>query len=324
MRARRLQLVRVFAVLLLLLGILLISPWWTWHAVAGRSRDVVIPAGTTLSGAAGRLDAAGLIQSAWQFRLLARLFGEHKPIKAGVYRFVEGQGWSDYLRRMQRGDVIALRITIPEGMPSVLVRERLLATPNLTGPAPLPVEGSVLPDTYNFQVGSSRAAALIHMQEAMKTELAALWRSRNRAAVVKSPAEAVTLASIVEKETGKADERRLVAGVYSNRLREGIKLDADPTVIYPITAGKPLGRRIRLSELRAINGYNTYAKVGLPIGPIANPGKASIAAVLDPAPTLALYFVADGTGGHVFADSLAEHNKNVAKWFALRRSRGEM
>ena len=132
------------------------------------------------------------------------------------------------------------------------------------------------------------------------------------------------LASIVEKETGKAAVRPMIAGVYSNRLRQGMKLDADPTVIYPITKGRPLGRRIRQSELQSNNGYNTYAMAGLPIGPIANPGRESIAAVLDPAPTRALYFVADGTGGHVFADTLAQHNANVQKWFALRRARGEM
>jgi UPF0755 protein len=132
------------------------------------------------------------------------------------------------------------------------------------------------------------------------------------------------LASIVEKETGKPSERRMVAGVYCNRLRIGMKLDADPTVIYPITKGKPLGRRIRRSELNAITGYNTYREPGLPDGPIANPGRESIAAVLDPASTKALYFVADGTGGHVFADTLQQHNSNVAKWYAIRRARGEM
>jgi UPF0755 protein len=162
------------------------------------------------------------------------------------------------------------------------------------------------------------------MQDAMTKTLAELWPKRGANTVVTSPREAVILASIVEKETGKAAERRMVAGVYSNRVRIGMKLDADPTVIYPITKGKPLGRRILRSELNANNGYNTYAMAGLPVGPIANPGKESIAAVLNPEPTQALYFVADGTGGHVFANTLAEHNANVQKWFALRRARGEM
>ena len=136
--------------------------------------------------------------------------------------------------------------------------------------------------------------------------------------------EIVTLASIVEKETGKASERRMVAGVYCNRLRIGMKLDADPTVIYPITKGKPLGRRIRRSELMAQTGYNTYRQPGLPLGPIANPGRESIAAVMNPADTKAIYFVADGTGGHVFAETFQQHQANVKRWYAIRRQRGEM
>nr|MDQ4087344.1 endolytic transglycosylase MltG [Pseudomonadota bacterium] len=162
------------------------------------------------------------------------------------------------------------------------------------------------------------------MQAAMRAELARLWPQRRPHSAVSTPREAIILASIVEKETGKPSERRMVAGVYTNRLKQGMKLDADPTVIYPITRGRPLGRRIRQSELRADTGYNTYARPGLPIGPIANPGRESIAAVLNPAPTQALYFVADGTGGHVFANTLAEHNANVQRWYAIRRARGEM
>jgi UPF0755 protein len=219
---------------------------------------------------------------------------------------------------------VQYRITIPEGMPSILVHERLMAVPELTGEIAVPAEGSVLPDTYAFERGEPREAVLRRMQAAMTRTLAELWPQRKATTAVKTPEEAVNLAAIVEKETGKPSERRVVAGVYSNRLRIGMKLDADPTVIYPITKGKPLGRRIRLSELRRDTGYNTYVRPGLPAGPIANPGRASIEAVLDPAPTEAIYFVADGTGGHVFANTLAEHNANVAKWRAIRRARGEM
>ena len=315
---------RTFVVLLILIGVpLFVAPWW-WRQPAAATHDVAIPPGTTLAGAAARLHDGGVVWSAGQFRLLARLFGASAPIRAGVYRFRLGLGWGAYLRQMQAGEVAAVRVTIPEGLPSVLVRDRLLANVQLTGPVAVPAEGSVLPDTYDFAIGSTRAAAVRHMQAAMTAELAALWAKRTPAAVVRSPAEAVTLASIVEKETGLPGERRLVAGVYSNRLRQGIKLDADPTVIYPITGGKPLGRRIRRSELQRDTGYNTYLKPGLPRGPIANPGRASLAAVLDPAPTKALYFVADGRGGHVFATTLAEQNANVARWFAIRRARGEM
>jgi UPF0755 protein len=158
----------------------------------------------------------------------------------------------------------------------------------------------------------------------MKRQLDALWAKRAPGLVVKSPQEAMVLASIVEKETGKPAERRLVAGLYSNRLRQGMLLQADPTIIYPITRGKPLGRRIKQSEIQAVNDYNTYAMIGLPKGPITNPGRESIAAVLNPAKTNALYMVADGTGGHAFADTLEQHNANVEKWFAIRRARGEL
>jgi UPF0755 protein len=162
------------------------------------------------------------------------------------------------------------------------------------------------------------------MQDAMTATLAELWEKRSAETVVKTPQEAVSLAAIVEKETQVPAERPTVAGVYSNRLRKNMMLQADPTIIYPITKGKPLGRRIRQSEIADVNDYNTYAMVGLPKGPIANPSRASIEAVLNPAKTSALFFVADGKGGHVFADTLQEHNANVEKWFAIRRERGEM
>ena len=205
-----------------------------------------------------------------------------------------------------------------------MVRERLMTQPLLSGDVAVPPEGSLLPDTYDFERGETRAAVLQRMQEAMKRTLAELWPKRSSSTVVKTPREALVLASIVEKETGKPSERRMVAGLYSNRLRKGMLLQADPTIIYPITKGKPLGRRIRQSEISAVNGYNTYTMTGLPVGPITNPGRESIAAVLNPAWTDALYMVADGKGGHVFAATLEEHNANVEKWFAIRRSRGEL
>jgi UPF0755 protein len=220
--------------------------------------------------------------------------------------------------------VIRRFVTIPEGMPSIMVWERLMAEPLLTGTVPVPEEGSVLPESYDFERGESRAAVLARMQKAMSGTLAELWARRAPDIAVKTPREAMILASIVEKETSVPAEYRMVAGLYSNRVRQGMPLQADPTIIYPITKGKPLGRRIRQSEIRAVNGYNTYTRVGLPEGPITNPGRASIEAVLNPAKTNALYMVANGEGGHVFADTLAEHNQNVARWFAIRRARGEM
>ena len=157
----------------------------------------------------------------------------------------------------------------------------------------------------------------------MQRTMAELWAKKAPGSVVKTPLEALTLAAIVEKETGKPSERRIVAGHYSNRLRQGIMLQADPTIIYPITKGKPLGRRIRQSEIQAVNDYNTYSMVGLPKGPITNPGRASIEAVLNPASTSALYMVADGTGGHLFADTLEQHNANVERWYTIRKERGD-
>jgi UPF0755 protein len=215
-------------------------------------------------------------------------------------------------------------VTIPEGMPSIMVRDRLAAEPMLSGAVPVPAEGSVLPDSYSYESGEPRVAVLHRMQAAMTKALDTAWAERKPTTVAKTRDQVVILASIVEKETALASERRMVAAVYSNRVRQGMKLQADPTIIYPITHGKPLGRRIRASEIHAVNGYNTYAMVGLPAGPIANPSRASIEAVLNPAPSKALYFVANGKGGHVFANTLAEHNANVQRFYALRRAKGEM
>ncbi|KAB7643894.1 endolytic transglycosylase MltG [Polymorphobacter fuscus] len=314
-----------FVALLLVIGLpLLVAPWFGIGSPRGAPVTITIDKGSSLAAVSDDLERAGLVDSPRQFRLLARVLGGPDPVQAGTYRLIPGDSWRHYLRIMQEGRIERVSLTIPEGMPSVLVAERLRAEPRLTGAVAIPAEGSVLPETYEFTPGEPRAAVLARMQAAMTKTVAELWPARSERAVVTTPEAAVTLASIVEKETGKPAERRTVAGVYGNRLAQGMKLDADPTVIYPITKGKPLGRRIRRSELAADTGYNTYLKPGLPKGPIANPGRASIAAVLDPAPTDALYFVADGSGGHVFANSLGEHNANVAKWYALRRQRGEM
>lgn len=283
-----------------------------------------IPAGASLGQVADKLEAEGLISSAKGFRLRARLLGSSAPIQAGEFLLTPGMSQGDILDAFQSGDVIRRFVTIPEGMPSVLVWEKLMAEELLTGEIPVPPEGSILPDTYNFERGEPRAKVVERMQAAMDRALAEEWAKRQPGIAVDTMRDALILASIVEKETGKAEERRMVAGLYSNRVKKGMLLQADPTIIYPITQGKPLGRRIRQSEIAAVNGYNTYTRVGLPVGPITNPGRASIAAVMNPEATGALFMVADGTGGHWFADTLAEHNANVAKWYAIRRERGEM
>ncbi len=290
---------------------------------AGKDLTVVVKEGASLSSAAKMLEKEGAIQSASTFVHYAQLMGGG-DIKPGEYEIKAGMSGSAILKLIQSGKTKLRLVTIPEGMPSILVQEKLLAEPRLKGDIAVPAEGSILPDSYSFDTGEQRSAVLKRMQDAMNKKLAELWANRKPTTVAKTPQEAIILAAIVEKETGKPEERRMVAGVYSNRLRIGMKLQADPTIIYPITKGKPLGRRIRKSEVDAVNGYNTYAKFGLPDGPIANPGKESIAAVLDPETTQNLFFVADGTGGHVFAQTGAQHQANVEKWFSLRRARGEM
>ncbi|HEY6047856.1 MAG TPA: endolytic transglycosylase MltG [Sphingomicrobium sp.] len=298
--------------------------WWGPGPKPG-PHTVVIKEGSTIGSVARQLAKEGAVPgTARTYYVMARLFGSNDPIQAGEFEIRKGMGGAAILDLLQHGRPLLRLITVIEGMPVIEVADKLKANPYLTGPLPDVPEGSLLPDSYGYQRGETRAALVKRMQAAMASTLDKLWAGRSNACPLQSKADAVTLASIVEKETAKPAERPMVAGVYCNRLRIGMKLDADPTVIYPVSKGKPLGRRIRRSELDAENGYNTYRRAGLPEGPIANPGKASIAAVLHPAQTKALYFVADGTGGHVFADTLAEQNANVAKWYALRRQRGQM
>ena len=299
---------------------------WSLLGSATITKDTsfTIPAGASVAAVADKLEAEGLISSASGFVLQARIFGSDSAIQAGEFLLTAGMSQGEILEAFQSGDVIRRFVTVPEGMPSILVWERLMAEELLTGEVDVPPEGSILPDTYAFERGQSRKSLVEQMQSAMDKALAEEWAKRSPGIAVDTMRDALILASIVEKETGKPEERRMVAGLYFNRVKSGMRLQADPTIIYPITKGKPLGRRIRQSEIAAVNGYNTYTKVGLPEGPITNPGRDSIAAVINPEKTSALFMVADGTGGHWFADTLEEHNANVAKWYAIRRERGEM
>ncbi len=322
--ARRGWLLAALAALALLIGGWLVLGGWFGSGPLARDTAFIVPDGSSLTSVATKLEKEGAIASASSFRLRARIFGGGAPIKAGEFMLPKSASPSKILAILQGNEVLRRFITIPEGMPSIMVHERLMAQPYLTGDVAVPPEGSVLPDSYDFERGESRQAVLLRMQAAMQRTLAELWAKRAPGIAVSTPGEALVLASIVEKETGKPSERRTVAGLYSNRLRQQIMLQADPTIIYPITKGKPLGRRIRQSEISAINDYNTYSMLGLPRGPITNPGRDSIAAVLNPARTDALFMVADGTGGHAFAATGEQHNRNVEKWFAIRRAKGEM
>lgn len=288
-------------------------------------RNVVVPDGATLTIVAQRLQAAGAITSARAFRFHVRMLGHGGAnVKAGEFTLPKGASEQQILEILSGNEAVRRFVTVPEGLPSIMVQERLMAQSALSGPVTVPDEGTILPDTYDVKAGETRVQVVARMQAAMSKELADLWAKRAPDLPVKTPHETIVLASIVEKETGKPAERAMVAGLYENRLRQGMPLQADPTIIYPITRGKPLGRRILHSEIVAKNDYNTYSMEGLPKGPITNPGRASIEAVLHPARTQALYMVADGTGGHAFANTLDEHNENVKKWFAIRRAKGEI
>lgn len=315
---------RLLVLVLVLVAALVAVMMFSSGGRADRDVDVLIARGSSLKTAAQVLEKAGAIDSASAFVRNAKLFGSGEPIKPGEYKIKRGMDAGEVLALLQSGKTLQRFVTIPEGMPSVLVQERLMATDLLTGDVAVPKEGSVLPDSYAYSRGEARSAVLGRMQKAMQTALANAWAARKPTIAVTTPEQAIILASIIEKETGRVSERRLVSAVYSNRLKRGMLLQADPTTIYPVTKGKPLGRRILRSELDAENGYNTYRRNGLPIGPIANPGKASIIAALDPAPSNALYFVAQGDGSSAFADTLEQHNANVAKWYAHRKANGEM
>lgn len=308
----------------ILLGLIWFASGWYGSADVEEDTSFIVPSGATLTAVAGQLDDEGLIDSADSFLLRAKILGSGDPIQAGEFLLPAGSSPAQILDTFQHGQVIRRFVTVPEGLPSILVWERLMAEDLLSGDVAVPEEGSILPDTYDFERGERRANVVARMQAAMDEYLAQAWEKRSENTAVKSPEEAIILASIVEKETAVPDERRMVAGALSNRVRIGMMLGADATTIYPITKGKPLGRRIRVSELRDPNPYNTRAIAGLPVGPITNPGRESIDAVLDPAETDALYYVADGSGGHVFSETLEEHNRNAAAWRKLRRERGEM
>ncbi len=297
---------------------------WGWWGSSEVEEEVafIVPSGASLTSVANKLEEEGHIASADAFLLRAKILGSSDPIKAGEFALVAGASPATILDTFQNGEAIRRFITIPEGTPSVIVHELLMAEELLIGEIPVPEEGSVLPQTYDYERGEERIAVLARMQRAMDDALAELWPQRGPNTVVSSPEEAVILASIVEKETGVPQERGLVAGLYSNRLRQGIWLQADPTIIYPITRGRPLGRQIRQSEIESINDYNTYSMPGLPRGPITNPGRESIAAVLNPDKTNAVYMVADGTGGHEFNETYEAHQEAVARWRAFRRERG--
>lgn len=283
---------------------------------------VIVPRGAGVAAIAESLAGAGVIADAETFRLGVRLFADARALQAGEYAFAPGSSMAEVAALIASGQTVVHRLTVPEGLTSVEVVALLQGAEPLDGEiAEVPPDGSLLPETYHFHRGDSREAILERMRQSMQEALAELWPARAEDLPLNSPEEALILASIVEKETGVDSERALVAGVFVNRLKKGMPLQSDPTVVYGITEGKaPLGRALTRKDLALATDYNTYQIAGLPPGPIANPGRAALEAVLQPAETEYLYFVAAGDGGHAFARTLDEHNANVAKWRKHLRS----
>ncbi len=288
-----------------------------------QDKILIIKPGSGVAAIAADLTVGGVIDNPIVFRLALRFLNDKSSMKAGEFLFPAGISSRATVKLLQTGKTVVRRVTVAEGLTSSEILDQLALTEGLTGTLKVqPPEGSLLPETYHFSFADRRTDLIQRMTSAMAQTVAELWAERELDLPLKTPREAVILASIVEKETGVASERARVAGVFINRLRKGIRLQTDPTVVYGLTQGKgPLGRPLRRSDLKLDTPYNTYIIKALPPTPIANPGRQALAAVMHPLTTDDLYFVADGTGGHVFARTLKEHNRNVARWRKIEKKR---
>ncbi|MGH6838966.1 MAG: endolytic transglycosylase MltG [Methylocella sp.] len=268
-----------------------------------------------------QLDQEGVIDSPFLLNIELLLEGNRSKVKAGEYLFKQNASLRDVIDTLVSGKQVLHAVTIPEGLTSEQIAERIRESDILLGDiTDVPKEGSLLPETYKVLRGAARADVIKKMQDAQKRIVDQIWSSRASGLPLRSPFELVTLASIVEKETGKADERPRVASVFLNRLRKGMRLQSDPTIVYGLAGGKgSLGRGITRAEIDKPTPYNTYLIDGLPPGPIANPGRAALEAVANPSRTQELYFVADGAGGHVFAETLDQHSRNVQRWRQIEK-----
>jgi UPF0755 protein len=311
-----------------------LSFWWAAHEFQkpGPAKEAVlvdIPSGSGLRQIAGQLTDAGAITNPYIFIFGTTIMGAQTGMKAGEYQVEPNMSASEIMMMIREGRIVGRRVTIPEGLTSYEVEKIVSELKDLQQVSVEDLkEGTLLPETYDYKKTDTSADLIQHMSDAMTKTIDELWEGRATNLPFTTKEEAITLASIVEKETGVASERKRVAGVFINRLRKGIALQTDPTVIYAITKGKPktdgkgpLGRRLLTKDLEFDSPYNTYLHPGLPPGPIANPGRAAIEAVLHPEEHDFLYFVADGTGGHIFSATLAEHDKNVAEWRTIRKEK---
>lgn len=303
---------------------------WVWlnnqfeaAGPAPAGATVLLPRGAGLIAIAYQLEREGLVSDARLFRAMVTIDGGDRALRAGEFAIPEAASMAEVYDILRFGETIQHPVTAAEGLTSAMIAAIVAEAEVLTGEiSAVPSEGTLLPETYLVDRGTSRQAVLNRMAAAQEALIAELWPNRAPDLPFDTPEEAIILASVVEKETGVASERPLVASVFVNRLRRGMRLQSDPTIIYGITQGEPLGRGIRRSELdNANNPYNTYQIDGLPPTPIANPGREAIAAVLNPPQTDYLFFVADGTGGHAFSETYAEHNRHVARWRRIERER---
>ena len=307
----------VLAVLVIGAGLYFGSIRFNAEGPLTESKSVLISRGADLESIAVLLQRQNVIDSSFVFSNAVRLSKAADKLKAGEYVFEAGTSMRDVRNALVSGKAILHGITVPEGLTSEQIVARLSDDPVLTGElSAIPAEGTLLPETYKFSRGTTREQIIDQMRRAQERIIAEIWARRSSDLPISTSAEFVTLASIVEKETGKADERPLVAAVFINRLRQNMRLQSDPTIIYGLFGGKgkPPERPIYRSDIDKKTPYNTYHIDGLPPGPIANPGRAALEAVANPSRTDDLFFVADGTGGHIFAPTLEEHNRNVERW----------
>jgi len=280
-----------------------------------QDRVVNIPRGVGIRDISDVLSREGVIDQPWVFVGGVLLLKAHEGLKAGEYQFKAHASLSDVVATLSEGKVVVHQVSVPEGLTSEQIVARLMADDVLSGNIDeIPPEGSILPDTYSFTRGMTRAQIIVHMQRAEQRLVKEIWDRRSPDLPLKTPEQLIILASLVEKETGKPEERTRIAAVFVNRLKQRMRLQSDPTIIYGLVGGKgTLGRPIMKSEIDQPTPYNTYLIDGLPPGPIANPGRAALEAAANPARTRELYFVADGTGGHAFAESYEQHQKNVLR-----------
>lgn len=314
------------SIAMLIAAVVIVAGAFEWEAFHFRAPGpstaetvVFIPPHSSAANIARTLEEAHVITRAWPFWIGVRLRGQAAALKAGEYAIPAHASLKDIAAILVSGKVIQHKLTLAEGLTSQMIYDIVKNDRMLVGSAgKVPEEGTLLPETYLFVRGTTRKAMLARMHAAQKALLDRLWPRRAPNLPFKTRKEALILASIVEKESAIAAERRHIASVFLNRLRIGMPLQSDPTIIYGLTKGYPLGRPILESEIKAPTPFNTYVISGLPPEPICNPGADSIAAVLNPDTSPDLYFVADGTGGHAFSATIAGHEKNVAKWRKIR------